>query len=252
VNEADLHHLLTWTEIALGVLTLVSLIFITAPYGRHARGGWGPTLPNHVGWIVMEFPAVALFAFIYAQGQHRAELVPLVFLALWQFHYVQRTFIFPLRLRTQGKTMAASIAGMAILFNTLNAYVNARWISHFGSYDTSWLWDPRFIVGAVLFLAGYAINQKADAMLIALRKPGETGYKIPRGWLYEYVTCPNYFGEILEWVGFAIATWSLPGLAFAIYTASNVGPRAFSNHQWYRETFPDYPKSRKALIPFVA
>jgi len=88
-------------------------------------------------------------------------------------------------------------------------------------------------------------------MLLNLRKPGETGYKVPRGWLYEYVTCPNYLGEIIEWLGFALATWSLPGLAFALYTAANVGPRAFAHHRWYRERFPDYPKHRKVLIPFL-
>ena len=65
------------------------------------------------------------------------------------------------------------------------------------------------------------------------------------------LTPPNYFGEIIEWAGFALATWSLPGLAFAIYTAANVGPRALSHHRWYREKFGDYPPKRKALIPFV-
>jgi protein-S-isoprenylcysteine O-methyltransferase Ste14 len=88
-------------------------------------------------------------------------------------------------------------------------------------------------------------------MLFALRKPGEGGYTIPRGWLYEYVSCPNYLGEILVWCGWAIATWSLAGLAFALYTAANVGPRALAHHRWYLREFEDYPRQRKALIPFV-
>jgi len=81
------------------------------------------------------------------------------------------------------------------------------------------------------------------------RKPGE--YGIPRGGVFEFVSCPNYLGEILEWTGWAIATWSLPGLAFALWTAANLIPRAYANHAWYRKTFPDYPGKRKALIPFV-
>jgi steroid 5-alpha-reductase/3-oxo-5-alpha-steroid 4-dehydrogenase 1 len=88
-------------------------------------------------------------------------------------------------------------------------------------------------------------------MLFALRKPGETEYKIPRGWLYEYVSCPNYLGEMLEWCGWAIATWSLAGFGFAIYTIANIGPRAMANHHWYRENFPDYPQRRKAVIPYL-
>ncbi len=57
--------------------------------------------------------------------------------------------------------------------------------------------------------------------------------------------------QIIEWTGFAIATWALPGVAFALYTAANVGPRALANHRWYRERFENYPAERKALIPFV-
>jgi len=139
----------------------------------------------------------------------------------------------------------------AVAFNSLNAYVNARWVSEHGSYATSWLLDPRFLVGALVFLAGFAINQHADWVLMNLRKPGESGYKIPRGGLYRYVTCPNYLGEILEWTGWAIATWSLAGLAFALYTVANLAPRARDHHRWYLEQFGDYPKERRALIPLI-
>jgi len=118
-------------------------------------------------------------------------------------------------------------------------------------YPADWLRDPRFVLGALLFFAGLAVNYRADRVLIALRRPGESGYRIPRGWLFEYVACPNYFGEIVEWFGFALATWSLPGLAFALFTAANIGPRAFAHRRWYRRTFPDYPAERKALIPFL-
>jgi protein-S-isoprenylcysteine O-methyltransferase Ste14 len=67
--------------------------------------------------------------------------------------------------------------------------------------------------------------------------------------MYRWISCPNYFGEIVEWIGWAIATWSLAGLAFALWTAANLAPRAHSHHQWYRESFADYPQERKALVP---
>ena len=251
MNEATLHSWATWVEVILSGGVVVLLLFVTAPYGRHDRPGWGPTIPNALGWVLMESPAVVLFAVIFLAGDHAAETVPLVFGALWMFHYVQRTFVFPLRVRTSGKQMALVIVGMAFVFNTLNAYVVARWISHLGAYSTSWLQDPRFILGVGVFAVGYLINHRADHVLIHLRAPGETAYRIPRGGLFEHVACPNYLGEIIEWFGFALATWSLAGLAFALFTAANVGPRAFSNRRWYRETFPDYPPERKALIPFV-
>ncbi len=251
MHDADFHTWMTWLEIGLAAVTLLALLFINAPYGRHVRRGWGPEIPSRVGWIVMEFPAVGVFLWFYAQGVHRWDLVPLALVSLWQVHYVHRTFIFPFRLRIKGKTMPLLIAAMAIAFNVLNAYVNATWLSHFSEYDVSWFWDPRFILGVAIFAAGFWINVTSDQILINLRKPGETGYKIPKGGLFRVVSCPNYFGEIVEWTGFAIATWSLPGLAFALYTAANVGPRALANHRWYREKFENYPSERRALIPFI-
>ncbi len=250
--DQALHTNLTYLQFVLAAITALSLVFITAPYGRHERKGWGPTIPNRWGWVLMESPAVLAFLAFFALGENRTEVVPLVLLGLWQFHYIQRTFIFPFLLRTSGKRMPVFVAMMGFTFNLLNAYINATWLSHFGAYTMAWLTDPRFIIGVVVFGAGFYINRKADRMLMNLREPGESGYKIPRGWLYERISCPNYFGEIVEWIGFAIATWSLPGLAFAAYTAANVAPRAFQHHRWYKETFDDYPKQRKALIPFVA
>jgi 3-oxo-5-alpha-steroid 4-dehydrogenase 1 len=238
-------------EFALALLTVVGLRFVIAPYGRHGRDGWGPTVPARVGWIVMESPASLLFLAFYLLGAHRADLVPLVFLALWQAHYVQRAFVYPFLMRGDSR-MPVVVALMAIAFNVLNAYVNARWISGLGSYRRDWLADPRFIAGTVLFLGGLALNLRSDHRLRHLRKPGETGYRIPRGGAFRWVSCPNYLGEIVEWTGWALATWSLGGLAFAVYTAANLAPRAIQNHQWYRRTFPDYPPDRRALIPLLS
>jgi protein-S-isoprenylcysteine O-methyltransferase Ste14 len=139
---------------------------------------------------------------------------------------------------------------MGLFFNTVNAYLNGRYIFTFSSgYSNSWLLDTRFVVGVLLFVLGFIMNRQADNTLRQLRQPGESGYKIPYGDFYRWISCPNYFGEILIWVGWAVATWSLAGLAFAAWTAANLAPRARSNHAWYRKQFADYPASRKALIP---
>jgi hypothetical protein len=44
---------------------------------------------------------------------------------------------------------------------------------------------------------------------------------------------------------------SFPAWAFAISVWCNIGPRAIQHHQWYQGKFEDYPKARKALIPFL-
>ncbi len=102
-----------------------------------------------------------------------------------------------------------------------------------------------------LFAAGFLTHILADHELRNLRKPGEKGYKVPYGGLFDYVSSPNYFGEIAEWCGWALATWSLAGLGFALFTIANLVPRAFANRQWYIATFADYPRERKSVIPFV-
>ncbi len=247
----DTYGWLVVLQIFLSVPTLLSLFFVVAPYGRHARAGWGPTIPSRLGWILMESPSVWFFAWVYALGPNALKPVPLVLLAMWQLHYVYRSYVFPFLMRLEGRRMPVTIPLMAIAFNVLNDWTNARWISDVGSYPADWLGSGRFLVGAALFLGGFALNVVSDRTLRNLRAPGETGYKIPRGGAFELVTSPNYLGEIVEWTGWAIASWSPAGFAFALYTFANLAPRALSHHRWYRERFPDYPADRKAILPYL-
>ena len=233
-----------------GLAVFIYLFFITAPYGRHSRGGWGPTIPTRLAWILMELPAAGTIAYFILTGRNGTALVTLIFLGIWEVHYLHRTFIFPFRIKASGKRTPVFIVIMANVFNVFNGYVNGRYLGEFAdAYATTWLTDPRFIGGVLLFFVGFAINFHADSVLFNLRKPGETGYKIPQGGLYKYISCPNYFGECLEWLGWAILTWSVSGLMFFAWTVANLIPRAYANHQWYKEKFDDYPKEKKAVVP---
>ncbi len=251
MTERTIHYWLTVGMFVLAAVTLGLLFFVNAPYGRHARGGWGTAVPRRLAWVVMESPAVLGFGCLYFLGSRSAEIVPLVLLALWQLHYVHRTFVYPFRTRSPGAPWPLSIVVIACCFQVFNAYLNARWISHLGDYETSWLVEPRFVGGVTVFLLGLALNLWADDRLRRLRKPGDTDYHVPEGGMFDLVSCPNYLGEILEWVGWAIATWSLAGTAFAAYTVANLAPRARSHHRWYKARFEGYPEQRKALIPYV-
>lgn len=235
-------------QFASAALTFVSLYFLSAPYGRHSRGGWGPSMNAKLGWMIMESPAVLIIFACFFAGNSSAVLIALLF--IWQLHYVQRTFIFPFLLRG-GKDMPVAIMLMSLGFNTMNGSINGYFLFFLSNYDISWLSDPRFIIGVLIFLTGWVINIHSDQVLRNLRKPGETAYKIPDGGLHKFVASPNYFGEILEWTGWAILTWSLPGLAFMLFTIANLVPRAHAHRKWYLEKFTDYPKDRKRVIPFV-
>ena len=133
---------------------------------------------------------------------------------LFSFHYINRAFIFPFRLQTKGKKMPLIIVLSAIFFNLINGFLLGYYFANFAHYTIWWVTDFRFIAGVILFFLGIYINWKADNILIYLRKPGETHYAIPKGWLFNKVSCPNLLGETIEWLGFAILCWNLPAFTF--------------------------------------
>lgn len=251
MDELSFHRALLWGFLAVALVTFPFLFFVTAPYGRHEKRSWGPTIDNRLGWVIMESPSALVFFVCWWLGGRPTDPCSLVFLLLWELHYVHRAFIFPFRIKGNQKRMPIAIMGSALTFTSINGYLNGRFLFYFAGYGRAWLADPRFFLGALVFLVGFALNQHADWVLFNLRKPGETGYKIPHGGLYRFVTCPNYFGEMIEWIGFALCTWSMPALVFALWTIANLLPRARSHHKWYLEKFPDYPKERRALVPFL-
>lgn len=238
--------------IAVAIVIFPFLLFVTAPYGRHTRKGWGPMIPNHIGWILMELPALLVFLWFALTGTVTKSPVVWVFILLYTAHYVNRSVIFPFRLKTSGKKMPLSVSLMAISFNMVNGFINGYYLGYIHpQYPASWLSDPRMIIGVVLFAGGMFINMQSDEKLLSLRRNKNDGYQIPRGGWFDKISCPNFFGEIIEWLGFAVMTWSVAGLSFFIWTAVNLIPRAIDHHKWYKATFSDYPKERKAVLPYI-
>jgi protein-S-isoprenylcysteine O-methyltransferase Ste14 len=170
---------------------------------------------------------------------------------LWLMHYVHRTFIYPFSQSGREKPYPLLLVLFAIFFNTLNGFVNGYGVFHLYHYDSSWLLSWQFITGAILFISGFSINKTADEKLRGLRAQNKDVYVIPQSWLFKYISSPHYFGEIVEWAGWAVMTWSLPGLAFFIFTFANLFPRAIASHRWYKKNFQEYPVKRKAVIPFL-
>lgn len=243
---------IVYVWIATAIVIFPFVLKIVAPYGRHTTSGWGPLISNRAGWIIMESPALFFFGFLFLSGINHTHAVPLIFFSFWIIHYMNRVLIFPFRLHTKGKKMPAGIVISAFFFNLVNGFINGYWLGTLApNYEISWVSDPRFIGGGVVFITGMLINMRSDNILIHLRKPGETGYVIPVKGLFRYISCPNHFGEIIEWTGFAVMTWSLPGLSFALWTLVNLLPRALQHHKWYKNKFADYPPQRKAVIPFI-
>jgi 3-oxo-5-alpha-steroid 4-dehydrogenase 1 len=253
VSESTIYNILIMAWFALAAVVFIALFFVAAPYGRHIRKGWGYSINNKLAWVLMEAPSPIAFAVCFILGGSPMNVTLVVFFLLYEAHYIHRAFIYPFSLRGKAKLMPLSIVSFAVIFNVMNGYLNGRYLFFFsdGRYTNSWLADPRFILGMALFITGYIINRRSDLALRELRQDGSSGYKISNNFLYRLVSSPNYLGEITIWVGWALATWSVAGAAFAFWTIANLLPRARANHEWYRKTFPDYPPERKALLPHI-
>ncbi len=240
---------LAYVELGLAVPTVVALAFIAAPYGRHGRAGFGPTWSVRITWVVMELPAVLAYLAAFLSVGPRSALSWVLF-GCWQLHYVHRSLVFPFRIPGGAtRTAPVLVSALGAGFNVLNGTVNG------GLAALTVTLHPLGVgLGLALFSAGLAVNLWHDEVLFAIRRAKRASgadYAIPEGGLFRWISCPNYLGEMIEWAGYAILAQSLGGVAFLVYTVANLGPRALSHHRWYREKFADYPRERRALVPFL-
>ena len=240
---------------AVAVVVFVALYFVDAGYGMFYNKKWGPSIPNKVGWVLMEAPVFFAMLVLWLLSDRTCCITCIVFLLLFETHYFQRTFVFPFLMRGKSR-MPFAIVLMGVVFNLLNACMQGGWIfflSPDDMYSPQWLCTPQFIIGTVIFLAGMGINIHSDKVIRNLRQPGDTKHYFPHKGMYRYVTSANYFGEFVEWCGFAILTWSWAGAVFAVWTFANLGPRAARINKRYWQEFPDeMAKYRpKRIIPFI-
>lgn len=253
----DVEHLYTFLYY-WGALSVVSalLIVVTKQLPMSSRIdndkiSFLGTIDKKLGWTLMEIPILIVVIYFFVKGQQPLN-VSVVMVALFVMHYFNRAIIFPQRIKVSGKTMPILAMLSSMAFYIVNGYIIGHYFGALKAYPVEWLYDPRFIIGFTMFITGFIINIQSDNILINLRGPGESGYKIPYGGCFKFVSCPNYMGEMIEWTGFAIMTWCLPGTVYAIWVVLPLFAQAVGAHQWYKDKFKDeYPKNRKAIIPFI-
>eukprot|EP00794_Sanderia_malayensis_P020089 gene20089-22059_t len=256
-RDAGLEHktidLLSLAMFILGAFFAIVLTFMKACYGRYAQSSFplfNWKINAKLAWFSQEVPAFGIpVAFLLIDNQNPLSLTKLALVGLFILHYWQRSFLYSLLIKG-GKPTPVPIWFLAFAFCTVNGYVQVRSI-HLEHFPANWLLNPVVVLGVIIFFIGLAINLHSDHVLRNLRKPGEVGYKIPRGGFFEYISAANYFGESLEWFGFFLATQTLAACAFSFFTVCNLWPRALSHHRWYKEKFEDYPHERKAILPFI-
>jgi 3-oxo-5-alpha-steroid 4-dehydrogenase 1 len=200
------------------------------------------------------------------------NILTIAFLA----HYANRSLISPLRTPSRSKSNLI-VPLSAALWNLTNGYIIGAYLSSPAAalFLTRAPSQPHFWTGLALWAFGFAGNIIHDEVLLNLRrgknaqeskgKGDKPHYSIPRGLLFDYISFPNYFCEWIEWTGFALAAAPVPTFTsrnalfqtlsppwlFVLAEILVMFPRAWQGHRWYHARFPDYPKERKVVIPFI-
>ncbi|PQM42166.1 steroid 5-alpha-reductase DET2 [Prunus yedoensis var. nudiflora] len=216
--------------------TYISLRFLQAPYGKHRRPGWGPTMSPPLAWFLMESPTLWLTLLLFPSG----STLP-----------TQKPFFSSHPFSSTTSTAPASTRSASAGIPPIPKHQAARWVSQYKDYEADgWFWW-RFCVGLAVFGYGMAVNIWSDRVLVGLKKEGK-GYKVPKGGCFELVSCPNYYGEIVEWLGWAVMTWSWAGLGFFPTRVPTWCPghvRTISGI--WRNLGRIIQRGRKAVIPFL-
>ena len=232
----------------LAVLAFAMSFKVRDITGRIGGAGRGKHIDARWGWFWMELPALVTFPSVYfASGN--LHLVGNIAVALWLAHYGHRTLVWPLVVLRPGATIPSGMWMSGGAFNVTYGALLGSYLAFAPQLGDAWLSDPRFLAGVVLMIGGAWLNLWSDYRLLALRRRSGHQRVLPEGGAFNLSCCPNLLGEIIEWLGFALLTWCLPALAFALWSIANLVPRALWRRSWYHTNFPDFPRTRAALIP---
>uniref|UniRef100_A0A0P4WEX3 3-oxo-5-alpha-steroid 4-dehydrogenase C-terminal domain-containing protein n=1 Tax=Scylla olivacea TaxID=85551 RepID=A0A0P4WEX3_SCYOL len=139
---------------------------------------------------------------------------------------------------------------LAFLTHTYNGILHGIYFVNYYRYnDEEWFYKPNFYIGFALFLYGMKINIGADSVL--RKSEIQSQLQMPTGGWFEKISCPHYFGEIVEMWGYALVSLAPPALVLAATTTLLLARRALHSHQWYLKKYEDYPRTRKAVFPFL-
>lgn len=119
------------------------------------------------------------------------------------------------------------------------------------------LTDIRIIVCSAVFLYAWVHQFLSNLILINLRK-NKSGsvvtekHLMPTGGYFELLSSPHMFFELVIYV----AIWGLlyrnrTFFFVVLFVLGNQMEVAHFTHKWYQQTFPQYPKKRRAFIPYL-
>lgn len=190
-----------------------------------------------------------IFFFYRLNTESKLDITQILAYACVTFHFLKREYESLFVHRFSNSTMP-----LRNLFqNSFHYWVLA------GLMIAFFLYSPGFesrnltlvILSLCVFLAAELGNFYSHIVLRDLRPAGSNTRGIPRGFGFNLVSCPNYTFEVLAWASLSTMTglWSM--WIFTLISGAIMCSWALKKHRRYRREFPDYPKSRKAIIPLI-
>eukprot|EP01100_Stratorugosa_tubuloviscum_P010466 TRINITY_DN449_c1_g1_i1.p1 TRINITY_DN449_c1_g1~~TRINITY_DN449_c1_g1_i1.p1 ORF type:complete len:295 (-),score=107.96 TRINITY_DN449_c1_g1_i1:75-959(-) len=216
----------------------------------------GPQISWRTVFIVEYLGPLLIYPFFFLQpsfiyyGLPKSEmqLVQQIALVCWSFHYFKREFETIFIHRFSHSTMPI----FNIFKNSGYYWGSCALVAYFVNHPL--FTSPKLLntqIGLAIFILCEIGNFICHVQLRNLRSEGTTERKIPRGFLFNLVSCPNYTFEILAWVGFSIMTQTLTAYLFTLIGACQMIVWAIQKHKRYTTEFKDYPRSRKIIFPFI-
>ena len=232
------------------LLTVLYLCFKPAPYGKFTPSGGvfsAFKINSKLAWLLQECPAFLIPFYIITFKYPSLTPMSLLGLGLFSLHYFNRSFVFPMLIKSNRDTPIETCLS-AFAFCCFNG-----WLQSTGIIESNHQTRDTYAsgLGFILFFVGMYINISADEHLreLAAQRVGNR-YLTPFKGMFQYVSAANYFGEIVEWFGFALLLQT-PGSAwFSLFTTLFLGQRGYQTHKYYLAKIDDYPKSRSSVFPF--
>ncbi|XP_077549719.1 trans-2,3-enoyl-CoA reductase Sc2 [Haemaphysalis longicornis] len=221
--------------------------------------GWKTVfLVEYFGPLALYLLTVARPSWMYGQyaKRHHMEMAVKVAAACWTVHYVKRLLETLFVHRFSHGTMPIT-----------NLFKNCSYYWLFGLYIGYYVNHPLYTApvlgpiqvfgGLTAFLFAELGNLSIHMALRNLRPPGTKERRIPVPTanpftkLFDMVSCPNYTYEVMAWASFTFMTQCLPAGLFTLAGLYQMTVWALGKHRQYKAEFPNYPRQRKAILPFV-
>ncbi|CAM0905357.1 unnamed protein product [Alopecurus aequalis] len=217
---------------------------------KPGAGTGGALLSSRSGMLLAYAPALVAAAASFAVPGAVEGLRAQILAAALAVHFLKRVLevLFIHRYSGNMPLNTALLISSSYLFSTITMIYAQHLAVGLPDPPTDLLY-----LGVILFAVGIAGNFYHHYLLSQLRKGGEDdkGYKIPRGGLFELVTCPHYLFEITGFFGFAMISQTVYALAMASGTAAYLVGRSFATRRWYKSKFEEFPTKIKALVPYI-